>query len=110
MEPTVPKIHFVDPDGTAYVVDAVIGQSLMDAALNNDVPGIEGACGGEMACGTCHVYINDEWRTRVEEQVSDELEAIDCLVVGEVRASSRLACQIKVAAELAGLPVDVAPS
>jgi 2Fe-2S ferredoxin len=110
MEKTVPKIHFVAPDGTAHVVDAVIGQSLMDAALNSDVPGIEGACGGEMACGTCHIYIDGEWPTRVGEQLSDELEAIDCLVVGEVRSSSRLACQITVAADLDGLAVDVAPS
>src|SRR5262245_853185 len=110
MESTVPKIHFVDPDGTAHVVDAPIGQSLMEVALNSDVPGIEGACGGEMACGTCHVYVSEEWHGRIAEQQSDEQEAIDCLVVGEVRHSSRLACQIQVAEELDGLAVDVVPS
>lgn len=103
----MPKVHFIDPEGTPHVVDATISQSLMEVAVNNDIPGIDGECGGQMACGTCHVYVCDEWRARLSEQVPDEVEAIDCLVAAEVRPNSRLACQIEVTAELDGLSVDV---
>ncbi|MFI5621895.1 2Fe-2S iron-sulfur cluster-binding protein [Nocardioides sp. NPDC051685] len=101
------KVQFVVANGPARVVEANPGQSLMDVAVNHDVPGIEGECGGEMACGTCHVYVDDEWQASVGEPSADELEGIECLIVGEVRPSSRLGCQIRVVGDLDGLSVEV---
>jgi 2Fe-2S ferredoxin len=103
----VVKVQFIDAGGLGRVVEAKPGQSLMAVAVNNDIAGIEGECGGEMACGTCHVYIDDEWRASVGEPSEDELEGIECLVLVEVRPSSRLGCQISVTDDLDGLTVDV---
>lgn len=103
----MPKIHFVDAGGTEYLVYAAIGRSLMAAAVDNDIPGIDAECGGEMSCGTCHVYVRDEWQAKLAPQQPDEAEAIEALVVSEVRTNSRLSCQIGITEELDGLSVDV---
>jgi 2Fe-2S ferredoxin len=103
----MPKIRFVDPEGAAHVIDASTDQSLMDVAVNGDIAGIDAECGGEMACGTCHVYVDEEWMDKLPTQSDDEQEAIDTLVVGEVRPQSRLSCQIRVTAELDGVLVEV---
>lgn len=104
------KVHFVDSDATNHILEASVGQSMMDVAVNGDVPGIDAECGGEMACGTCHVYVDPEWIDRVPEQSDDEREAIETLVVSEVRPVSRLSCQIRVIPELDGLSVEVPES
>jgi 2Fe-2S ferredoxin len=101
------KIQIVDSDAVNHTVDASVSQSVMDVAVNADVPGIDAECGGEMACGTCHVYVDAEWVDRLPEQSDDEREAIKTLVVGEVRPESRLSCQIRVSPELDGLSVEV---
>ncbi|MFC9835536.1 2Fe-2S iron-sulfur cluster-binding protein [Rhodococcus sp. NPDC127530] len=106
----MPKIHFVDPSGTEFIADAAVGQSLMEVAVNSDVPGIDAECGGEMSCGTCHVYVNEEWRSQISGQSADEEEAITCLVVGEVRENSRLACQIDLETGVDGLSVTIPPA
>lgn len=103
----MPKIRFLGQDGTAHIVDASTGQSVMDVAVNGDIAGIDAECGGEMACGTCHVYVDEEWIDRLPAQSDDEQEAIETLVVGEVRRQSRLSCQIRVTAELDGFLVEL---
>jgi 2Fe-2S ferredoxin len=103
----MPKIRFVDPDGTVHVIDASTDQSLMDVAVNADIVGIDAECGGEMACGTCHVYVDEECMDRLPTQSDDEQEAIETLVVGEVRPQSRLSCQIRVTAEFDGFLIEV---
>ena len=57
----MPKITYLAPDGTEYIVEAAIGESLMTVALDNSIPGIDGDCGGECACGTCHVILAQAW-------------------------------------------------
>jgi 2Fe-2S ferredoxin len=104
------KIQFIDAGGTAHVVDAVIDQSVMDAAVNHDIDGIDAECGGEMACGTCHVHVDEMWLGKLAEQSDDEREAIETLVTGPVVPQSRLSCQIKVAEGLDGLSVVVPAS
>jgi ferredoxin, 2Fe-2S len=103
----MPKIIFVGGDGTERAVDAVVGESLMTVAVNNDISGIEGECGGEMACGTCHIRVTQEWRTEVGDRGAEETDMIEDLVVGDVHPDSRLGCQILVRPELDGLRISV---
>ena len=97
----MPKITYIDSAGTARTVDAEIGATVMETAIRNAIPGIEAECGGACACATCHVYVDDAWREK-----TGEASAMDMLDFGyDVRASSRLSCQIKVTADLDGLVV-----
>ena len=90
----MPEITFVESNGTRHVLDVAVGQSLMEAAINKNVPGIEGDCGGLCACATCHVYIEPDWQVHCE--AAEELET-DILDFGfDVNEQSRLGCQIKV--------------
>ncbi|MDF2046462.1 MULTISPECIES: 2Fe-2S iron-sulfur cluster-binding protein [Microbacterium] len=99
------RIVYVLPDGAERLVEASDGESLMRAALQNDISEIVGECGGEMSCGTCHVYIDDA-PDGIDPQSRDERELLD--MVDSARPSSRLACQIAVRPELAGLCVRIA--
>lgn len=104
-EVAMPRIIFVEADGTEHVAEAVIGGSVMQAARNNDVPGIIADCGGACACATCHVYVRHEWLSKAgvpDGMESDMLEAAE-----DVRSTSRLSCQIRVTADLDGLIVDI---
>lgn len=78
----------------------------MRGALRAGVPGMVAECGGDLSCGTCHVYISDDWLDRVGARTGDEDELLDLMV--DVRNGSRLACQIKVRDDMEGLTVVVA--
>ncbi|MFW8566249.1 2Fe-2S iron-sulfur cluster-binding protein [Orrella sp. 11846] len=101
----MPKIIFMSHDGIESVVEANSGQSLMQAAVQNGVSGIEADCGGSCACATCHVYVDEAWLNRLPPiQIAEEgmLEfALD------MRDNSRLSCQIPVTDELDGLVLYV---
>ena len=97
------KIQFIDFGGTARVVEADSGSTVMEAAIKNGVPGIEAECGGACACATCHVYIEPDWQEKVGPPSSMEEDMLDFAY--DVRPNSRLACQIQVKAELDGLIV-----
>ncbi len=102
----MPKITFKLKDGSEKIVDAPVGLSLMEVALKNDIEQIEGACGGSLACATCHVYIEPSWWDRClpDGEKSDDEE--DMLDLGfDVRKMSRLGCQIMITDELDGLVV-----
>ena len=99
----MPKITYIDATGTARTVEGVVGATVMETAIKNDVPGIEAECGGACACSTCHVYIDDAWREKVGEPSPMEEDMLDFAY--EVKPSSRLSCQIKVSEELDGLTV-----
>ena len=101
----MPKVTFIEFDGTAHEVDAKVGQSLMRAAVDNGVPGIDADCGGACACATCHVYVDEEWTGVVGEPEPMEEDMLDFAY--DVRPNSRLSCQIKVGDELDGLVVTV---
>ena len=95
------RIMFVETDGKKYVVDAIVDRSVMQAAIDNNVPGIRADCGGSCACGTCIV--------RVEPQIAQRLPAISraeddmlALAAPDRDACTRLSCQINVITELEG--------
>lgn len=101
----MPKITYIQPDGSRQEVEAEVGMTVMEAAIKNMVPGIEAECGGACACATCHVYVADEWRDKTGEPQEMEEDMLDFAF--DVRPSSRLSCQIKVTEELDGLVVHV---
>jgi 2Fe-2S ferredoxin len=99
----MPKVTFIAHDGKRYEVEAQAGLSLMRAAVDNDVPGIDGDCGGQCACATCHVFIDPAWAARTGQRTQQEDDMLN--FAAELRDSSRLACQVQVTAELDGLVV-----
>jgi 2Fe-2S ferredoxin len=101
----MPKITFIEHDGTEHVVDAEVGMTVMEAAIKNMVPGIEAECGGACACATCHVYVDEAWQEKTGQPQDMEEDMLDFAF--EVRPTSRLSCQIKVSEELDGLVVRV---
>ena len=101
----MPKITFIEHDGTEHVVDAEVGQSVMQAAMDNLVPGIDADCGGECSCATCHVMVNAEWTDAVGGPNEAEDSMLD--LNPERVINSRLCCQMTVADDLDGLIVDL---
>ncbi len=101
----MPKISYIEHDGTEHAVDAEVGMTVMEAAVKNMVPGIEAECGGACACATCHVYVEPGWRAATGEPEEMEEDMLDFAF--DVRESSRLSCQIKVTDELDGLVVRI---
>ncbi|MBL4672142.1 MAG: 2Fe-2S iron-sulfur cluster binding domain-containing protein [Arenicella sp.] len=99
----MPKITFIDFEGTERTVDGTLGDSVMEVATNNDIPGIDADCGGACACATCHVYISGDWLPVVGKPEDLEAEMLD--VAGEVKDNSRLCCQVKFTDEMDGLVV-----
>ena len=104
----MPKITFVDFEGTERVIEGTIGDSLMEAATTNDVPGIDADCGGACACATCHVYVAQEWTSVVGKPEDLEAEMLD--VAEDVKENSRLSCQVKLTQEMDGLIVTTPES
>ena len=102
------KITFIDFEGVERSVEATHGDSLMEAATSNDIPGIDADCGGACACATCHLYVDEAWLDVVGKP--EELEAEMLEVAEEVRTNSRLSCQIKVSEEMDGLVVKTPES
>ncbi len=100
----MPRMVFVEPDGTRREVDAPVGHSLLQIAWDNNID-IEGACEGAMACSTCHVIVAPEWFDRLDEASEDEEDMLD-LAFGLTR-TSRLGCQIIITETLDGLTVSL---
>ncbi len=98
----MPKMTFIDADGSPREVDAPVGLTVLEVAHRNDVD-IEGACEGSMACSTCHVIVDPEWFDRLAEPSEEEEDMLD-LAFGLTR-TSRLGCQIVIRDELDGLTV-----
>lgn len=105
-------VVFVSATGLATLIEARPGQTLMQAAVSNGVPGIIGECGGSAICGTCHVYVEEKFLDRLSRPQAVEVELLDCAAV-ELRSNSRLACQIVLQPELDGMivhtPVSQSP-
>lgn len=99
----MPRITYISHDGETRTVDAVNGRNLMETALASNVPGIDGDCGGVCACATCHVHVDAAWMEIVGE--ADMMERDMLEATGDVRPTSRLACQIVVSDALDGLVV-----
>ncbi|ANW04821.1 2Fe-2S iron-sulfur cluster-binding protein [Bradyrhizobium icense] len=102
----MPSITFVHPDGRAQRIDGGDGESAMQAATRHDVNGILAECGGNAMCATCHVYVDEDWLARLPAMGDDEDALLDG-AAAERRANSRLSCQIKLAADLDGLVLNL---
>lgn len=102
------KVTYIESGGEQHVVDVQPGLSLMEGAVQNGVPGIAAICGGACACATCHIYIDEAWRSRMGAR--NDLEESMLEMADDVQPNSRLACQIRMTDELDGLVVHVPDS
>jgi 2Fe-2S ferredoxin len=100
------QITFVQPDGTKKEVNATNGQSVMQAAISNLVPGVFAECGGELSCATCHVYVDEQWVGKIPERSGDETDMLE-LTSEEPTDASRLCCQIQVDSSMEGLILHI---
>jgi ferredoxin, 2Fe-2S len=105
----MPTINYVDPTGANHQIQVPIGQSLMEGAINGGVVGILAECGGNLACATCHVYIDAAWVNQVgpAKAGSVEDEMLDNVSTDRL-PSSRLSCQVRISAALDGIVVRIA--
>ena len=99
----MPKITYIDSTGNKKTIDVEKGLSVMEGAVQNNIPGIDADCGGGMACATCHVYVKEEWFNKLNKVEDAEQDMID--MAFEPKKNSRLSCQIIVTDELDGLVV-----
>lgn len=103
----MPNITFIHKDGRETTIDAPENWSIMQVAVEHGIKEIQGACGGAMACATCHCYIHPQWEARVEAEDNEKsVEEEDMLDMAfDVRETSRLGCQIKLTRALNGLVI-----
>ena len=99
------KITYITNDNQNHTIEVQNGLSVMEGAVQNDIPGIDADCGGGMACATCHVYINDDWFDKLPTKEDGEEDMLD--MAFEPKKNSRLSCQIIVSDELNGLTVHI---
>ena len=99
----MPKITYTDFQGTSKTIEVENGLTVMEGAIQKEIPGIDADCGGSMACATCHVYVNDKWIDKIPKAEDAEIDMID--MAFEPKKNSRLSCQIIVSEELDGLEV-----
>jgi 2Fe-2S ferredoxin len=97
------KITYVTHDGTEKEVDVPVGMSLMEGAIQNGVDGIEAVCGGNCYCGTCRIFVTQDWQQKLNPAADEELAMIEAS--GEEHPDARLACQIPVTEALDGIRV-----
>jgi len=102
------KIVFIEHNGTEHVVDAAPGTSIMQAAINNLVPGIEADCGGLCACATCHGYVDPAWLDKIAPKSRGEADLL--ANAANVQPESRLTCQIPIKPELDGIVIRLPKS
>ena len=100
----MPKITYIDVKGNSKTIDVENGLSVMEGAIQNEIPGIDADCGGSMACATCHVYVEEKWLNKLPKAEEAETDMID--MAFEPKKNSRLSCQIIVSDELDGLIVN----
>ena len=99
----MPKINFINSEGSSKTIEVENGLSVMEGAIQNDIPGIDADCGGSMACATCHVYVEENWLNKLPKAEDAEIDMID--MAYEPKKNSRLSCQLIVTNELDGLTV-----
>ena len=99
----MPKIIYIDSSGNQKTIEVAKGLSVMEGAIQNNIPGIDADCGGGMACATCHVYVKEEWFNKLPKAEDGEQDMID--MAFEPKKNSRLSCQLIVSDELDGLVV-----
>ena len=99
------KITYNTHDSKTHTIEVQNGLTVMEGAVQNDIPGIDADCGGGMACATCHVYVKEEWFDKLPKKTDGEEDMLD--MAFEPNKLSRLSCQILVSDELEGLTVSM---
>jgi 2Fe-2S ferredoxin len=98
-----------DPTQAAQSLQVEPGQSLMQAAVDANLPGIQADCGGLLTCATCHVVVQGDWQSKLPAMSSDE-DGMLAFTAQTREAGSRLSCQITLTPELDGLQVTLPAS
>ena len=101
----MPKITYQDYKGDSKTIEVEKGLSVMEGAIQNDIPGIDADCGGSMACATCHVYVEEKWLDKLPKAEEAEIDMID--MAFEPKKNSRLSCQLMVSDQFEGLVVNL---
>ena len=101
----MPKITYITADHKSYTIDIENGLTVMEGAVQIDIPGIDADCGGGMACATCHVYVKEDWFNKLPKKEDGEEDMLD--MAFEPKTNSRLCCQIVVSDEIDGLEVNI---
>ncbi|MCZ4343009.1 2Fe-2S iron-sulfur cluster-binding protein [Sphingomonadaceae bacterium G21617-S1] len=104
----MPNIKYVTPDGTALELEAIDNETVMATARRNGIAGIDGECGGEMTCCTCHVIVAPEWFAKVGGPGPEEAELLE--MVPAPTPTSRLSCQLHIHEGVDGLIVRIPDS
>ncbi len=104
----MPKITYIEHNGSEHVLEVKSGLSVMEGAVKNNIPGIDADCGGACACATCHVYVDAAWADKTGAKSAMEESMLD--FAENVEPTSRLSCQIKVTDQLDGLVVRMPES
>ena len=99
------KITYIESSGKSHTVDVKNGLTVMEGAIQNDIPGIDADCGGGMSCATCHVYVNEERLDKLPVKEDGEEDMLD--MAFEPKKNSRLSCQLIVSDKLDGLVVNI---
>ncbi len=99
----MPKVTFNDSNGNSKTIEIEKGLTVMEGAIQQNIPGIDADCGGSMACATCHVYVEDKWVDKLPKAEDGEVDMID--MAFEPKKNSRLSCQLIVSDEIDGLIV-----
>ena len=99
------KITYVEHSGKLHTIQVQNGLTVMEGAVQNNIPGIDADCGGSMACATCHVYVKEEWFNKLSKKEDGEEDMLD--MAYEPNKFSRLSCQLTVSDELEGLVVNL---
>ena len=95
------KITYIEHTNKAHLVEVSNNMSVMEGAVQNNIPGIDADCGGSMACATCHVYVDEKWFNKLEKKDESEEDMLD--MAYQPNKLSRLSCQLLVSDELDGL-------
>ena len=101
----MPKINYIEHGGKKHTIEVANGLTVMEGAIQNNIPGIDADCGGSMACATCHVYVKEEWFNKLPKKEDGEEDMID--MAYEPNKYSRLSCQLTVSNDLEGLTVQL---
>ena len=99
------KITYIKHNKESQTIDVANGLSVMEGAIQNNIPGIDAECGGSMACATCHVYVKEEWFNKLPQKEEGEEDMLD--MAFEPKKNSRLSCQLIVSNQLEGLVVSL---
>ena len=99
------KITYIEHNGKSHTINVDNGLTVMEGAVQNDIPGIDADCGGGMACATCHVYVKEDWFNKIPPKQQGEDDMLDQAY--EPKSNSRLSCQLVISDDLDGLVVNL---